>query len=86
MDANENRVRNLPARDLDAIVAMARGMTFAEAGKELGISPSAVKAPTERLKLLLNVRRREEIPYAYWLATGVNPFGLKFSHEKGEDE
>ena len=78
----------LPSRPMDAlrdpssitdrqrqvIQLIAAGRSNEEVGRELGISPRTAKAHCDTLRLKLGVKRRRQIPLAYRLQTGDDPF------------
>jgi DNA-binding CsgD family transcriptional regulator len=60
-------------RQLEIIEAIAAGQSNEEIGAMLGISPRTVRAHCDALRVKLRASRRE-IPLAYRLRTGADPF------------
>lgn len=49
-------------KQLEVARLIARGLTYAEMARELRISESAVKQRTDRLRFVLGVKRKRQIP------------------------
>jgi DNA-binding CsgD family transcriptional regulator len=71
------------ARDIPAAVTRRQGQVLAliaagcsneEIAERLGISPRTVKAHSDALRVKFGVRRRREIPHAYLVRMGSDPF------------
>ena len=65
----------LTTAQIDLIRLIARGLDVTEIAAELSITRESVKARCKRIETILGVRRLREIPYAYYLKTGLVPFG-----------
>ena len=61
-------------RQRQVVELIAAGLSNDEIGEQLGISPRTVKAHCDVLRQKLGVSRRRQIPVAYRLLTGVDPF------------
>lgn len=61
------------SRQREVIRLVAAGMSNAELGTELGISPRTAKAHCDALRQKLGVLRRRQIPLAYRILTGDDP-------------
>jgi DNA-binding CsgD family transcriptional regulator len=64
----------LSARQHEVARGVAEGMTDAQIAERLGISPRTVRMHCDALRSRLGVARRRQVPYAYWLAVGTEPF------------
>ena len=83
---NQRRIENLSKQMLNTLVGLARGMTYAEIAQEMGSSERNVKFWAERLVVLLDVSRSRRVPYAYYQATGINPYDLDFPRPENNGE
>ena len=65
---------SITQRQLQVIELIAAGCSNEEVGERLGISPRTAKAHCDVLRQKLGVARRRQIPVAYRLLTGEDPF------------
>lgn len=63
-------------RQRQIVGAIAAGLTAEQAGELLDLSPRSVKMHADRLRDRLNVRRRRDIPLAFYKMTGENVFDM----------
>ncbi len=75
----------LTSRQQEVLVLVAAGLTAIEIGQRLEISPRTVRAHIEVLKQKLGARRSRELPSAYKLRTGVDPFTLSEPASDGRE-
>ncbi|MGH3428344.1 MAG: helix-turn-helix domain-containing protein [Mycobacteriales bacterium] len=64
----------LSGRQHEVARGVAEGLTDSEIAERLGISPRTVRMHCDTLRARLGVSRRRQIPYAYKLAVGEDPF------------
>jgi DNA-binding CsgD family transcriptional regulator len=70
-------IRTSPAitdRQRQIIALIAAGCSNEEVGRHLGISARTAKAHCDTLRQKLGVKRRRQIPGAYYRLTGTDPF------------
>src|ERR671931_398711 len=72
-EALTKRAPALTDRQRQVVELIAAGLSNAEIGEQLGISPRTVKAHSDVLRQKLGVSRRRQIPVAYRLLTGLDP-------------
>ena len=65
---------SLTNRQREVIALLAAGCSNDEVGSSLGISPRTAKAHCDALRAKLGVTRRRQIPAAYRLLTGEDPY------------
>lgn len=65
---------SLTDRQREVIALLAAGCSNDEVGSSLGISPRTAKAHCDALRVKLGVARRRQIPAAYRLLTGEDPY------------
>lgn len=65
---------SLTDRQREVIALLAAGCSNDEVGSSLGISPRTAKAHCDALRVKLGVTRRRQIPAAYRLLTGEDPY------------
>jgi len=65
---------SLTNRQREVIALLAAGCSNDEVGSSLGISPRTAKAHCDALRVKLGVTRRRQIPAAYRLLTGEDPY------------
>ena len=61
-------------RQREVVALIAAGCSNDEVGHSLGISARTAKAHSDALRLKLGVARRRQIPAAYRLLTGEDPY------------
>jgi len=71
------RELDLTPRQTEALSLVTSGMTAAQIGRQLGISPRTARAHIDALKAKLGVTRARDVPIAYRRATGKDPFALE---------
>jgi len=64
----------LTDRQREVVALIAAGCSNDEVGHSLGISARTAKAHCDALRLKLGVSRRRQIPAAYRLLTGEDPY------------
>jgi LuxR family maltose regulon positive regulatory protein len=64
----------LTDRQREVVALIAAGCSNDEVGHSLGISARTAKAHSDALRLKLGVPRRRQIPAAYRLLTGEDPY------------
>jgi ATP/maltotriose-dependent transcriptional regulator MalT len=64
----------LTDRQREVIALIAAGCSNDEVGQSLGISSRTAKAHSDVLRVKLGVARRRQIPAAYRLLTGEDPY------------
>ena len=64
----------LTDRQREVVALIAAGCSNDEVGHSLGISARTAKAHSDALRLKLGVARRRQIPAAYRLLTGEDPY------------
>ncbi len=64
----------LTDRQREVVALIAAGCSNDEVGHSLGISSRTAKAHSDALRLKLGVSRRRQIPAAYRLLTGEDPY------------
>jgi ATP/maltotriose-dependent transcriptional regulator MalT len=64
----------LTDRQREVIALIAAGCSNDEVGQSLGISSRTAKAHSDALRVKLGVARRRQIPAAYRLLTGEDPY------------
>lgn len=57
-------VRRLTPREFEIALLIVEGLTYEEMGDRLGISPRTTKAYTDKIRLLLGVEKKRQIPQA----------------------
>jgi DNA-binding CsgD family transcriptional regulator len=65
----------LTDRQREVVALIAAGCSNDEVGRSLGISARTAKAHSDALRVKLGVPRRRQIPAAYRLLTGEDPYG-----------
>ena len=65
---------SLTERQREVVALIAAGCSNDEVGHSLGISARTAKAHSDALRLKLGVARRRQIPAAYRLLTGDDPY------------
>jgi DNA-binding CsgD family transcriptional regulator len=73
-DSAAAAVVRLSARQHEVARGVAEGMTDAEIAERLGISPRTVRMHCDALRVRLGVSHRRQIPYAYRMILGADPF------------
>ena len=79
----EALTKTLPSitdRQRQVVELVAAGYSNEEIGEQLHISPRTVKAHCDVLRQKLGVRRRRQIPVAYFAATGQDPLSPALRH------
>ena len=74
----EGSLGKVTARQATVVAGIARGLSDSEIAEILRISPRTVRAHAEVAKLKVNAKRRAELPYAFFCATGLNPLTQVF--------
>ncbi len=70
----EAQRKTFTARQRQVVELIAAGCSNDEVGRRLGLSPRTAKAHSDALRRKLGVRARRQIPAAYRLMTGEDPF------------
>ncbi len=70
----EAQRKTFTARQRQVVELIAAGCSNEEVGRRLGLSPRTAKAHSDALRRKLGVRVRRQIPAAYRLVTGEDPF------------
>ena len=81
---NQRRLENLPARQWNVIIYLARGYTHERIASETGDLLRNVRYWTERMRQLLDVETVREVPYAFYRRTGNNPFTMRLRSTEDE--
>ncbi len=74
-------VATITERQREVVELIAAGLSNAEVGRQLGISPRTAKAHSDALRHKLGVPRRRQIPLAYRALTGADPLS---AHSLGQ--
>jgi ATP/maltotriose-dependent transcriptional regulator MalT len=61
-------------RKREVVHLLARGLTIPEIAEETGISPRTIKAHVFELRMAFGGIRRRDIPKAWYVLTGENPY------------
>lgn len=75
MSGTHKRELRLTARQRQVLVLLARGLTAAEIGDHLSISPRTARAHLDVLRQKLGAPRARELPAAYRWHTGRDLLG-----------
>ena len=70
-------VATITERQREVVELIAAGLSNAEVGTRLGISPRTAKAHSDALRHKLGVPRRRQIPLAYRALTGDDPLSAQ---------
>jgi DNA-binding CsgD family transcriptional regulator len=76
--ATGTRDAEITDRQREIVALIAAGCSNEEVGARLGISPRTAKAHCDVLRQKLGVKRRRQIPFAFRLVTGEDPWNAGF--------
>ena len=85
MFGTPKRELRLTLRQRQVLMLLARGLTAAEIGDCLSISPRTARMHLDVLRQKLGVPRVRQLPAAYRWHTGRDPLGETLGEELGEE-